>query len=746
LIRTGLQIDGIVQGVGFRPFIHRLAEKHALNGWIRNSSSGVELELEGEEGNIAAFIADVRDCAPPLAHVDRVTAHRLDGLRGYSSFEIVRSRAGDRMRTLVSPDVGICDDCLRELFDPDDRRYRFPFINCTNCGPRFTIIEDIPYDRAKTTMAGFAMCPDCLAEYRDIRSRRYHAQPDCCGICGPSLFFLDASGTPVPGDPIESARRLIASGGIVAVKGLGGIHLACLPEEGVVRELRRRKKRDEKPFALMCRELSDAEDICLLSAFERALLTSPSKPIVLLKKRSLSLLPHISENACIGVMLPYTPVHCLLMEGRFGRLVMTSANISETPIIYENKEAVESLRGIADGFLLNDRDIRTRCDDSLVREADGHPYFLRRSRGYTPAPVRAPMELDGVLACGAEQKASFGLGKGSDFFLSGHIGDLKNIESYDNYTSQISHFEKLFDVSPDLLACDLHPDYLSTVYAQRRAEAESLELVRIQHHHAHLASCMADNGLDRDCIGVIWDGAGLGTDGTIWGGEVLYGGYGGFSRLCSLRTVPLPGGDAAVRDIGRIGYALLRDAQVSDPEAIVGGEFAFLASMLDSGACIFPTSSMGRLFDGAAAIMGIRRRVSYEGQGAVLLESAAADAGNPYPVEFYENGGVRLFDHRELIRALARDVRAGRSVRAVAADFMQTLCAAALAAVSYAAGVTGCRDVCLSGGVFQNMFLLRGLTRALRAEGFGVFIHSRVSCTDEGVSFGQAAVAKRRSN
>ena len=463
--RVLIHIHGIVQGVGFRPFIHKLVLHYALRGTIKNTSSGVELELEGERAELERFLADLPEKAPKLAVIERVEAAFSDELKGFRDFRILTSRTEEQRNTLISPDIGLCEDCRRELLDPADRRYRYPFINCTNCGPRFTIIKDVPYDRAKTSMSGFPMCPDCEREYHDIENRRYHAQPDCCPVCGPRLFYLDAAGEPTEGDALENARRALRDGKIVAVKGLGGIHLACRCDEPeIARALRRRKQRDEKPFAVMCRDIDTAREICFVSPEEEALLNSFRRPIVLLEKRN-DRLEHLSENGFVGVMLPYTPLHVLLMDGAFDMLVMTSANLSDTPIMYRNDEAVEKLRGIADGFLLHDRDIQTRCDDSLCFCLEGREYFLRRSRGYVPFPVSIHEDAGGILACGAEQKASFCLSKGQYVFPSQHIGDLKNVETYENYAGQIRHFERLFDIRPARLACDLHPDYLSSAYA-----------------------------------------------------------------------------------------------------------------------------------------------------------------------------------------------------------------------------------------------------------------------------------------
>ena len=738
--RACIHIRGIVQGVGFRPFIHKLVRELGLVGTIRNSSSGVELELEGERETLERLVRELPGRAPKLAVIEEIETVWSDELRGFTDFQILVSKTEALRDTLVSPDICICGDCLRELLDPRDRRYRYPFINCTNCGPRFTIIRDLPYDRAKTSMADFPMCPDCDREYHDIENRRYHAQPDCCPVCGPEVFYLDADGNRVEGDAIELAREALKAGRIVAVKGLGGIHLACrCDDERIARELRRRKHRDEKPFAVMCRDASCAEAVCEVSDTERALLEGFRRPIVLLKKKEPGLF-HISENGRVGVMLPYTPLHVLLFGDDIDALVMTSANLSDTPIVYKNDEALEKLSGIADGFLLHDREIVTRCDDSLCWVREGKEYFARRSRGYVPYPIRVPGCAEGVLACGAEQKASFCLSKGDYVFQSQHIGDLKNLETLDSYERQILHFQRMFDISPALLVCDLHPDYLSTAYAEERAAREGLPLLRVQHHHAHLASCMADNGLDGTVIGLIWDGTGYGADGTIWGGECLLGGYGGFQRRGGIRPIPLPGGDLVTKELDRLAYVLLRQSGC-DASGIPGAEL--LERQLRAGLNCPLSSGMGRLFDGAAAILGIKRLASYEGQGAVLLEAAAdPDERGSYPVVF-EN--EVFFDWRPMISAMAADLAAGLEPGRAAARFMNTLVAMGAAQCARLSEETGVRDVVLSGGTFQNQFLMARLPEELAQRGLRPHGHRRVSCNDEGIALGQLRIASALS-
>ena len=733
--RLCLKIRGIVQGVGFRPFAHKLVRRCGLSGYIKNTSSGVELELEGERPALERFVALLPERAPVLALIESMEASYSPELRGYEGFEIRRSQREEFRNTLISPDIGICEDCLRELRDPKDRRYRYPFINCTNCGPRFTIIKDIPYDRAKTSMAGFPMCPDCDREYHDIENRRYHAQPDCCASCGPRVFYLDGTGNEIPGDGIELAREALKAGEIIAVKGLGGMHLACrCDEEALVRELRRRKQRDEKPFALMCRDVDCVRRICRLSAEEEKILTSFRRPIVLLEKRQPGL-DYLSENGYLGVMLPYTPLHYLLFGDDLDMLVMTSANLSDTPILFKNEEALEKLQGIAGGFLLHDREIQTRCDDSLCWVLEGKEYPARRSRGYVPFPLRMEGALQSILACGAEQKASFCLSKGSYVFQSQHIGDLKNMETLENYTRQIAHFKNLFDIAPTLATCDLHPDYMSTEYAQ----SLGLPLVPVQHHHAHLAACMADNGLEGEVIGLVWDGTGYGTDGTAWGGECLVGGYEAFRRFGHILPLALPGGDKATKEIDRLAFSLL-SASDCDTSAIPAAET--YRAMLAAGLNCPLSSGMGRLFDGVAAILGIKSCCSYEGQGAILLEAAAKDDRGTYPILL--SGCPLVFDWREMIRAIVRDRQQGIATGVIAARFMNTLVAMAVEMAKAARGDTGLNRVCLSGGSFQNMYIMHRLPERLRAEGFTAYHHSRVSTNDEGIALGQLMIANAK--
>ena len=734
--RACIHIRGIVQGVGFRPFVHKLVKDMGLCGTIKNTSSGVELELEGEKDTLARFVEELPRRAPKLAVIEEIELAYSAVLKGYKDFRILDSKTELLRDTLISPDICICDDCLRELKDPVDRRYRYPFINCTNCGPRFTIIRDLPYDRDKTSMHPFPMCPDCDREYHDIENRRYHAQPDCCPVCGPKVFYLDSDGRRVEGDAVELARAALKAGKIVAVKGLGGIHLACRCDDPeIAQTLRRRKQRDEKPFAVMCRDVDCAAQLCEVSEAERGVLESFRRPIVLLKKKK-SGFKHISENGYIGVMLPYTPLHVLLFGDDIDMLIMTSANLSDTPMMTDNQVAVENLRGIADGFLLHNRDIQTRCDDSLCWVLGKAEYFARRSRGYVPFPVRIDYALASILACGAEQKASFCMSRGSYVFPSQHIGDLKNIETFEAYTGQIAHFEHLFDITPRAIACDLHPDYLSTEYALGRAQAEGIPVIRVQHHHAHLAACMADNRVSGKVIGLVWDGTGFGTDGTSWGAECLIGDFKNFERFASIRPVPLIGGDLATKETDRVAFALLHDAGLSTDRI---KDALLYEQMLTAGLNCPLSSGMGRLFDGVSALLGIKSKCSYEGQGAVLLEAEATEDEELYPVTL--GGSPLCFDWRAMICALVEQKDAGVNTGVLAARFMNTLIDMAVRQCCAASSASGIKTVALSGGSFQNMYIMARLPTRLEKEGFRVLRHQRVSCNDEGLSLGQLMIA-----
>ncbi len=637
--RIRIEIEGIVQGVGFRPFIFRLAGTHAINGWVLNNSGGVIIEAEGRQANVSAFLRDITAEAPPLAAITSVRSEKI-AFQGDQGF-VIRPSAGGTNKAQISPDCDVCADCLRELFDPNDRRYLYPFINCTNCGPRYSIITGIPYDRPFTTMASFPMCDACRAEYENPADRRFHAQPVACPVCGPRLGLVNAEGETVSGEPLPEALRLLHAGGILAVKGTGGYHLAVdACNETAVKELRRRKQRDEKPFALMAPDPQAIARFARFDEIEKRILSGPERPIVLLPKRDGNpIAPLVAPaNGYFGVMLPGAPIHHLLLRDNFTALIMTSGNISDEPIAYLDDEARERLKDIADLFLVHDRDIHTRSDDSVIRVFQGNPLFLRRSRGYVPRSVKLPAAQRSVLAVGGELKAVVCLTREDRAFMSQHIGDLKNAATLRSLEETVAHLERILEIRPEVVAHDLHPDYLSSVYA---AGLKEVPQAPVQHHHAHMAACMAENGLEGETIGVIFDGTGYGLDGTIWGGEFLLGDYRAFRRCGHFRTVPMPGGDAAIREPLRmvISYLYdiygnaLYDAPIPCLAETGDRDRQLFLKMLERGINSPLTSSCGRLFDAVAAMVGVRSRISYEGQAAIELEALAeeADTDTVYP-------------------------------------------------------------------------------------------------------------------
>jgi len=754
LTRTRVRVEGIVQGVGFRPFVHALAGRLGLAGLVGNDAGGVFVEVEGAAETVERFLEALATEAPPLAVIERMTATPLPptGIRG---FAIAPSEAGGERQTLVSPDTATCEDCLRELADPADRRYRYPFINCTNCGPRFTIVRDVPYDRPATTMATFEMCADCAREYSDPADRRFHAQPVCCPACGPALALLDREGRPAAGDPLAEAAARLREGAVVAVKGLGGYHLAAdAASEPAVAALRARKHREDKPFAVMVADLAAARRLCLVDPAEEAMLASPRRPIVLLRRRdgdaervAGSVAP---GNRSLGLLLPYTPLHHLLLATVGRPIVLTSGNVSDEPIAYLDGEARERLGGIADWFLRHDRPIHVRADDSVVRSFGGRELPLRRSRGFAPQPLDLPWPFPRhVLACGAELKSTFCLAKGGHAFLSHHIGDLKNYETFRSFTEGVEHFRRLFAVDPEVVAHDLHPEYLSTKYA---LELDGVELEAVQHHHAHVASCLADNGEPGPVIGVAFDGLGFGADGTIWGGELLVADLEGFRRAGHLEVVPLPGGAAAIKEPWRMAAAWLDvafEGRAPDGLAVVGrnrDRWERVVALARSGTAAPPTSSAGRLFDAVAAILGVRDAVNYEGQAAVELEQLADPAErSTYPAEVVvADGGLLRLGGSDLVRAVVEDLEAGVAPPLIAARFHNGLAAATVTACEAIREERGLGTVALSGGVFQNMLLLERTVSALDHRGFRVLTHSRVPPNDAGISLGQAAVAGAR--
>jgi hydrogenase maturation protein HypF len=742
--RVQVRVDGTVQGVGFRPFVFRLAEDLSLGGWVRNDERGVLCEVEGAPESVASFLARLGAEAPPLAVVERVQAQDV-APTGAGGFAIVASARRGAPSAPVTPDTATCEDCLAELFDPADRRFRYPFINCTNCGPRFTIVRDVPYDRPRTTMAGFEMCERCRAEYDDPRDRRFHAQPNACPVCGPSVRLLDRGAAEVAGDPLAAAAGALRDGRILAVKGLGGYHLACrADDEAAVGALRAAKHREDRPFALMVRDLGAARALVELGDAETTLLRSPERPIVLAPRRpggavAASVAPRVPE---LGLLLPYTPLHHLLVADTGLALVMTSGNVSDEPIAFRDEDALARLAGIAELFLVHDRPIQTRTDDSVVRVAAGRPLLLRRSRGHVPAAVALPAPVARpTLGCGAELKNTVCLARGDRAWPGHHIGDLKNLETLGSFREAVEHLGRLLAVTPEVVAHDLHPDYLSTAWAR---EQEGVRLVGVQHHHAHLAACLAEHGETGDAVGAIFDGTGLGTDGTVWGGELLVGGAAGFRRAGHLRRVRLPGGDEAIRQPWRMACAWLVEALGPDPQplaTVAPDRWAAVARMAHTGFAAPWTTSAGRLFDAVAALCGLRVEVTYEGQAAVELEAVAEPrerAAYPLPLS---GSDPLVLDARETVRRVVADLGAGAPTGVVAARFHTGVAAATAEACARLAEAAGLDVVVLSGGVFQNRLLLERTTADLRRRGLRVLVPERLPPNDGGIAYGQVAVA-----
>jgi hydrogenase maturation protein HypF len=745
--RASLEVEGIVQGVGFRPFIYRLAGRHELAGWVRNTGRGVQIEVEGASDSLSAFCRAIREEAPPLSVITALSVQPLsaEGTSGFVILESAKVSKGGE----VSPDCEVCEDCLAEMFDPGNRRYLYPFINCTNCGPRYSIITGIPYDRPYTTMAPFAMCDDCLAEYHDPLNRRFHAQPNACPVCGPRLRLLDVTGAILPGDPLAGALRALALGLTVAVKGVGGFHLAVdACSEGAVARLRQRKKRDEKPFALLASDLDAVRQIAGCSDLEGRLLAGVERPIVLLRKRPGNPISSLvaPKNGWFGVMLPGNPLQHLLIKGSRAPLVMTSGNLSDEPIAYRDADALGRLSEIADLFLTHDREIHTRTDDSVLRLSLGEPLFLRRSRGYVPRGVNLPGDLPSILAVGAELKGTVCLTRGGRGFMSQHIGDLKNAATLACLGETVGHLGRLLEVTPEAVAHDMHPDYLSTHYA----ESLALPRIPVQHHHAHMASCMAENRLDGEVIGVILDGTGYGEDGAIWGGEFLLGGYGSFQRRGHFSYLRMPGGDAAVREPYRMAISALYSCfgkelfEQSIPflATVTPQERSLFLKMLERGINSPLTSSCGRLFDAVAALIGVRSRISYEGQAAIELEALAERgvASAPYPYQV-ESADCHRIDFAPMIAAICSDLAGGREAADIARAFHHTISGGILEVCTRIREESGTTRVVLSGGVFQNRLLTEDVAQLLSDRGFEPFCHRLVPPNDGGLALGQAVIA-----
>ena len=821
VIAYRIAVTGVVQGVGFRPFVYNLATRLALNGWVLNHSGGVDIEVEGPETEIERFIAALRAEAPPLAHITSVEARPIS-TNGYDRFEIRHSERQEGHYQLISPDVATCPDCARELFDPNDRRYRYPFINCTNCGPRFTIIDDIPYDRPNTTMRAFPLCGDCRTEYENPANRRFHAQPNACPVCGPHVWLVEneqiskSANQQISKSKIQNrkakiqnltaeaallrVRDLLLEGKIVAVKGLGGFHLACdATNDDAVQALRERKRRPHKPFAVMMATLDDVKAYCHVPPEAAALLTSPQCPIVLLDCWSpacpecnegivgrRSIVDAVAPNQhTLGVMLPSTPLHHILLRDAGRPLVMTSGNVSEEPIAKDNDEALRRLAPLADAFLLHNRDIHARYDDSVVQIANHEtcPRFrgsrimnhesanrridelthnpqltthnsqlLRRARGYAPFPVQLPFTMPQIFAAGPLLKNTFTLTRDTNAFVSQHIGDMENLETLAHYQAALATFKHLFRIEPEVVVCDLHPDYLTTRFAEQYAREHGLsEPVRVQHHRAHIAACLADNGRALDAgpvIGVVFDGTGYGDDGAVWGGEWFVGGYDGFERVAHLEYLPLPGGDAAIRNPWRIAVAYLHTLLGLDefPSGIFCPSDALtVRQQITHGLNTPPTSSMGRLFDAVSALLNVCQTASYEAQAAIELEQVAGVgqvANLPYEFGIESVAGLQVVRVAALFDALLADIERGTSVPEIAGRFHATIAQMIVTVCERIRTVTDVSTVALSGGVFQNRLLLQCAVPLLQQGGFDVLLHHQVPCNDGGVSLGQAVLGR----
>jgi hydrogenase maturation protein HypF len=805
--RRRILVRGIVQGVGFRPFVYNLAHALELRGFVRNSAAGVVIEAEGRGIAVESFLESIRTHPPPLAQVDEISISELTP-QATRDFTIEESAAEEGSLGLVSPDVALCGDCRRELHDPADRRFGYPFINCTHCGPRYTIIRGLPYDRLTTTMSVFAMCAQCLAEYDDPTDRRFHAQPNACGECGPGLALATTADDRPPKfnagraeEVIGRVRALLAAGGIVAMRSVGGFHLACdASSDAAVERLRRLKRRSGKPFAVMARDLTTAERLCVVSRADRPLLTGAEHPVVIMERRADAAIADgvAPGNRTLGVMLPYTPLHELLFENApFDVLVMTSGNQSEEPIVTSNDVAGRQFAGAADAILLHDRDIHMRADDSVVRAFEGRARLVRRSRGYAPRPIDLGRPVAEILACGAELKNTLCLTRDHHAIISQHIGDLSNYETLQFFQETLDNLRKLFRIEPRIVAHDLHPLYATTRYA---ASLAGVETVGVQHHHAHIASCMADNGIRGPVIGVAMDGTGYGTDGAIWGSEFMLADFGGFERRAHLRYVPLAGGDAAVRQPWRSALSYLRDAfggelprelsarggseapawaeseaapasagseapasaagaggrpRMVRPTQTTGGSLFeavpkrsldTVETMLSRGLGTVPTSSCGRLFDAVASIIGVRHEITFEAEAAIDLEMlAGAERGgmNAYPFAIADDDPMQI-DVRPMIREIVDDVLHGASRERIASRFHITLAAIIDEVCRRIRRRDGVNRVCLSGGSFQNMVLVHRTVGALRRSGFELFLHSRVPPNDGGISLGQAVIANER--
>ncbi len=746
-----ISVNGIVQGVGFRPFVFNLANKLGLKGYVTNQRNGVLIELEGERTD--DFLYELKTSPPSLSEIEKIEVEQLP-LNGFTKFEIIKSETELGNKTFISPDVSICNDCLNELLDPANRRYYYPFINCTNCGPRFTIIENIPYDRPLTTMKVFPMCDECKSEYEDPSNRRFHAQPNACPECGPQIELVYSNEIVKDNyTALELSVKLLSEGKIGAIKGLGGFHLACdAYNEKAVKLLRDRKHRDAKPFAVMVRDIDAVKQLANISEKEIAILTSKERPILLLKSKPV--LPGVinPDNTRIGIMLPYTPLHYIIFDlmkklkgEEWNALIMTSANMSEEPICIDNIEAGNKLNGIADFYLHHNRKILIRADDSVGCVIAGKYRIFRRSRGYVPKRIKIISGSPRLLGVGAELKNTICVTKDDNAFLSQHIGDLTNLKANEFFEETIEHLPKIMDIQPEFIVRDLHPDYISS----QRAERFGKPVIKVQHHHAHMAACMMENKLDEDVIGVVLDGTGLGYDNTIWGGEIFAGNYTQLKRVLSLEEFLLPGGDSAAKEPWRCGIAYLYQSlnEFTLPSHLEQFDHGMIKQMIDKKINSVPASSMGRLFDAVSAIIGGKLYNTFEAEAAIHLMHAAVkvDDNSYYEYEYIDqtSGKIRI---KELIKMVYNEYNKGKSYGYISAKFHNTIIKILTASVKYAASENKINKVVLSGGSFQNEILLEGVEKELEREGLQVYSHQSIPCNDGGISLGQVAVASKLLN
>jgi hydrogenase maturation protein HypF len=763
--REALQVRGVVQGVGFRPFVYRIAQEEGLAGYIGNDTDGVTIEIEGSPLRVEAFRKRLRAEAPPLSRIDSVSSRELVPT-GESGFRIISSEVHGQVSTGIPADAATCQDCLRELFEPTDRRYRYPFLNCTNCGPRFTITRRIPYDRPQTSMAGFKMCPACQAEYDDPANRRFHAQPNACHVCGPRLWLASSDGAEIPSDdPVADCIDRLAAGSILAIKGIGGFHLCVdAANESAVMRLRERKRRYGKPLAVMARDLQTARTLCVLHAGEESMLTTSARPIVLARKHvSSRIAPSVAPGIpWFGIFLPYAPLHHLLLaDSRITALVMTSANLSEEPIAIDNDEARSRLGQIADAFLMHDREILQRCDDSVMALVDGAPQVIRRARGFVPLSIPLPMNAPPLLAVGGHLKNVFTLARGRFAYQSQHLGDLENVTGLDFFRESLGHLMHTFEIEPEAVVHDLHPGYLSTGWAREWATEQKLPLIAVQHHHAHIGACMAEHGLEGPVIGLSLDGTGYGADGRIWGGEVLIARLDGFERFAHLAYVPMPGGESAIREPWRMAFGHLHaagfDMEAATTLALLGidqREARVLLRMMQHGLNAPFTSSLGRLFDAVAAVVLKRREVDYEAQAAIELEGIAEDQPDPtrkvYEFSWtpgdWENAKPGVLSSAPLWQSILSDLKADESKALISARFHAAVAAALVRVAVSARAATSIEQIALSGGCMHNRRLARLLRSGLEEEGFVVYRPVQVSPGDGGLSYGQAVVAAATLN